>query len=126
MKQISALALATLAAIGLSGCASIAGDNTRAVQVNSMPSGATVLVDNQEYGTTPTVVTMPSYIYGGKTVVVRKKGYNDQALQVNTSFQPIALLDILFWPSFIIDGATGSLVKIDPANRNVNAHLSHA
>lgn len=126
MKHSLKLAFAALAAIGLTGCASIAGDNTRSVQVNSMPAGATVLVDNQEYGTTPTVVTLPSYIYGGKTVVIRKKGYNDQAMPVNTAFQPIALLDILFWPSFIIDGATGSLVKIDPANRNLNAHLSHA
>jgi hypothetical protein len=126
MKHSLKLAFATLATIGLTGCASIAGDNTRSVQVNSMPAGATVLVDNQEYGTTPTVVTMPSYIYGGKTVVVRKKGYNDQAMQVNTAFQPIALLDILFWPSLIVDGATGSIVKIDPATRNLNAHLSRA
>lgn len=126
MKAISKLALTAFAAMSITGCASIAGDNTRSVQVNSMPAGATVLVDNQEYGTTPTVVTLPSYIYGGKTVVVRKKGYNDQALQVNTAFQPIALLDILFWPSLIVDGATGSMVKIDPANRNLNAHMSRA
>lgn len=121
--KIAKLAIAAFAAITLSGCASIAGDNTRAVQVNSIPSGANVMIDGQDYGTTPTVVTLPSYIYGGKTVVVRKQGYRDQAMQVNTNFQPIAILDILFWPSLLVDGATGNLVKIDPANRNLNAHL---
>lgn len=121
--KFAKLAIAAFAAITLSGCASIAGDNTRAVQVNSIPSGANVMIDGQDYGTTPAVVTLPSYIYGGKTVVVRKQGYRDQAMQVNTNFQPIAILDILFWPSLLVDGATGNLVKIDPANRNLNAHL---
>lgn len=120
------LAAAAAVAMTITGCASIAGDNTRTVQVNTMPAGADVYIDNQNYGTTPTAVSLPSYIYGGKTVVVKKSGYRDQVLPVNTSFQPIAILDVLFWPSLIVDGLTGNLVKIDPATRNLNAHLQHA
>lgn len=122
MKTIK-LALFCAFALIMSGCASIAGDNTRAVKVDSYPAGAGIYVDNQQYGVTPAVVTLPSYIYGGKTVTLRKKGYQDQSMVVNTKFQPIALLDILFWPSIIIDGATGNMVKIDPANLNLNAKL---
>lgn len=110
----------------LTGCASIAGDNTRQVKVDSMPQGAGIYVDNQQYGVTPAVITLPSYIYGGKNVTLRKRGYQDASMMVNTSFQPIALLDILFWPTFIVDAATGDLVKIDPATRNLNTRLSHA
>ena len=57
----------------LSGCASIAGNNTRAVNVQSKPAGATIYIDNEPYGTTPAIVTLPSYIYGGKSATLKKK-----------------------------------------------------
>ena len=110
----------------ITGCASIAGDNTRMVKVDSYPSGAAIYVDNQQYGVTPAVITLPNYIYGGKSVTLRKTGYQDQTTMVNSKFQPIALLDVLCWPTFIIDAVTGDIVKIDPANLNLNYRLQHA
>lgn len=112
--------------LAITGCASIAGDNTRAVKVQSNPSGAKIFVDNQQYGVTPSIIKLPTYIYGGKSITLRKSGYQDQTLVVNTAFQPIALLDILFWPSLIIDAATGNIVKIDPASLNLNTELQKA
>lgn len=120
------MALAYGAILSLVGCASIAGNNTRAVRVNSYPSGAAIYVDNQQYGVTPATITLPTYIYGGKTVVAKKAGYQDQSAVVNTQFQPIALLDILLWPTLLIDAAAGNLVKIDPANTNLNYKLHKA
>ena len=120
------LALLYSLLLTLSGCASIFGDNTRAVKVDSQPSGATIFVDNQQYGVTPAVITLPTYIYGGKSVTVKKKGFQDQTAMVNSKFQPVALLDILFWPAFLVDGATGNIVKIDPANLNMVYKLQHA
>lgn len=122
IKMLSVCAIIS----ALTGCASIAGDNTRNVAVSSTPAGAGIYVDNQQYGTTPAVITLPSYIYGGKNVTLRKKGYRDESMVVNTKFQPIAILDILLWPTFLVDAATGDLVKIDPANRNINASLTRA
>lgn len=110
----------------LSGCASIAGDNSRAVKVQSHPAGADIYVDNQCYGVTPAVVNLPTYIYGGKSITLKKHGYHEQSMMVNTKFQPIALLDILFWPTFVIDAATGNIVKIDPATSNLHANLERA
>lgn len=107
----------------LGGCASIAGSNTRQVNVHSAPAGAAIYVDNQKYGVTPGVVTLPSYIYGGKIVTLRKHGYQDTTVVVNTAFQPIALLDILLWPTFFVDALTGNLVKIDPASLNIHAEM---
>lgn len=124
--NIAKIGLVSALIATLTGCASIAGDNTRQVRVDSMPQGATIYVDNQAQGTTPSVITMPSYIYGGKNVMLRKRGYQDTSMMVNTSFQPIALLDILFWPTFIVDAATGNIVKIDPATRNLNTRLVRA
>lgn len=125
MKMIK-LAIFCSLFTAISGCASIAGDNTRAVKVTSQPSGAAIIVDNQQYGVTPAVVTLPNYIYGGKSLTLRKKGYQDQTMMVNSKFQPIALLDIFFWPTFVIDAATGNIVKIDPANLNLNSQLIRA
>lgn len=120
------LAFTAIMIASLAGCASVAGDNTRQVSVKSYPAGAKIVVDNQQYGTTPAIVTLPSYIYGGKSVTLKKNGYQDQSMMVNTKFQPIALLDIFFWPTFLIDAATGDIVKIDPANRNLETTLSKA
>ena len=123
--------LLKLSLIGISiamvtGCASIAGDNSRRVNVSSYPAGAAIYVDNQRYGTTPSIITLPNYIYGGKSVTLRKSGFEDHTMMVNSKFQPIALLDIFMWPTFLIDAATGNLVKIDPADTNLHARLDHA
>lgn len=125
MKIIKLISICATISI-LAGCASIAGDNTRKVSVASKPAGATIYVDNQQYGVTPSVITLPSYIYGGKNVMLKKKGYRDESMMVNTKFQPIAILDILLWPTFIVDAVTGDLVKIDPANRDLKATLTTA
>ena len=124
--KMTKLALLCALILSISGCASIAGDNTRAVRVESKPAGAAIYVDNQQYGVTPAVVNLPTYIYGGKSITLKKPGYQEQAMMVNTKFQPIALLDIFFWPTFVIDAATGNLVKIAPADRNLGASLHRA
>lgn len=118
------LAFAVL--VNLSGCASVAGDNCRTVRVTSKPAGAHIYVDNQHYGVTPALVSLPNYIYGGKGITVKKPGFQEQTAMVNTKFQPVALLNILFWPGFIIDAATGSLIKIDPKDLNMHYQLERA
>lgn len=124
MKLIKSILICSLF-LSIAGCASIAGNNTRAVKIDSQPSGAGIYIDNQQYGVTPAVVNLPAYIYGGKSVTVHKLGYHDQTQIVNTKLQPIALFDILLWPTFLIDIATGNIVKIDPANLNLNYRLQH-
>lgn len=108
------------------GCASIAGENTRKVQVSSYPAGASIYVDNKQYGTTPAVINLPTYIYGGKAVTLKKPGFREQTLQVNTKFQPVALLDLLVWPTFVVDGIAGNLVKIAPEDLNLHTKLQVA
>lgn len=117
--------LTVLAALStlVMGCASIAGNNDRTVTVHSNPEGAKVFVGHKQYGTTPAVVRLPTYIYGGKEITVKKAGYESQTQTVNSKFQPVGLLNILFWPGFIIDAATGSTVKIDPAQQDIHYDL---
>jgi PEGA domain-containing protein len=109
--------------LALSGCATIFGSNTRSVRIDSQPQGAAIYVDDQQCGVTPAVVTLPNYIYGGKTIVLKKDGYKTQSNQIITRFQPITLVNILIWPGFLIDAATGSFVKIDENSLVFNTTL---
>lgn len=125
MKLIK-LCVALSAIAFITSCATIAGENTRKVRVSSYPAGAKIMVDNKQYGVTPAEVRLPNYIYGGKSVTLQKKGYQDQTIQVNTKFQPVALFDLLLWPTFLIDGVAGNLVKIDPNQLNLHSNLQVA
>ncbi|MBA2367540.1 MAG: PEGA domain-containing protein [Candidatus Protochlamydia sp.] len=107
----------------LSGCATLFGNNRRDVSVVSNPPGAAIYMDNMQYGFTPAIITLPTYIYGGKSITLKKEGYYDQTMMVNTEFQPIALLNIFFWPGFLIDAGTGNLVKINPCHLNLSTEL---
>lgn len=125
MKAIK-LSLVFVLGFILGGCASIGGDNNRSVKVSSYPAGAAVYVDNHQFGTTPAVVTLPNYIYGGKQITVSKKGYQSQTKTITTKFQPIALLDFLFWPALVVDAITGNLVKINPLDSQLHYQLDRA
>lgn len=113
-----------IAVFSLIGCASMFGDNSRVVSVNSQPAGATIKIDGRTYGQTPTVITLPTYIYGGKEIELHKDGYTDVTIPVNAEFQFVGLLNILFPLGFVIDGADGDFVKISPDSRNINATLT--
>ncbi|MFN8771289.1 MAG: PEGA domain-containing protein [Neisseriaceae bacterium] len=109
----------------LMSCASMFGDNGRRVTVNSDPAGAIIKVDGLSYGKTPTVITLPTYIYGGKNIVLHKDGYVDVTVPVNAEFQLVGLWNILNFPlGFAIDGLDGNFVKISPDSLNINASLS--
>jgi hypothetical protein len=122
-KKISAFIVIFVTTLSLSGCATVAGDHMRTVCVHTQPQGAGVYIDGQRQGTTPATITLPNYIYGGKSVLLKKEGYHDQTLIINTKFQPCGLWNILFWPGFLLDGATGDFVKIDPSNLNLFTEL---
>ena len=66
---------------------------------------------------------LPNYIFGGKSVVLKKEGYYDQSLMINSKFQPCGLWNLLCWPGFLIDAAAGNTVKIDPMNLNLVGEL---
>jgi hypothetical protein len=122
MKTVLQILLAATALSSLIGCASIAGDNSKVVHVNSKPEGAKVYANNIPVGTTPTQISVNTW--SPTLLTLRKKGYPDVNTQVNTTFQPIGVLNILFWPGFIIDAATGNMMKVAPESRVINADLS--
>ena len=109
-------------ALSLTGCATLFGDHDKTVHVDSQPQGAQVFVNNVPVGVTPTTVVVNNPL-SPPTITLKKSGYETQLAQVNTSFQPIGILNILFWPGFIVDALTGDMMKISPESRAVSVPL---
>jgi hypothetical protein len=122
-KKCIQIVVFSAALLTLQSCGTIFGENTRAVAVHSNPQGAGIYIDGQRHGTTPAQVTLPNYIYGGKTLTLKKEGYHEQSTTIGTAFQPCGLFNVFFWPGFIIDGAVGNTVKINPSQLNTTVEL---
>jgi len=114
----------------LSGCASIFGDNTRTVQVNSDPAGATVFLQGNPVGMTPTLVHLPS-TWSDDALLLKMDGYLDQSTEIHTGFQPIGLMNIALIPifpllplaGFAIDAFSGHTMKVSEESQTINLHL---
>jgi hypothetical protein len=52
-------------------------------------------------------------------IMVKLEGYETKSLAVQNSFNMTTLWDIFFFPTFIVDLATGALMKFDPLNYNI-------
>ena len=116
--------LGLCATLFLAGCASMFGDNGRQLTIKSNPSGANIFIDGVNYGQTPAVINLPNYIWDGEQIVLKKSGYNDTAIRINSQFQLVGLWNLLFFPGFIIDAATGDTVKLNQSQLNNDITLS--
>lgn len=54
-----------------------------------------------------------------KIVIAKKEGYRDTPFVIESSFNANSLWNILFWPGFLIDLATGKINKYDPVVYNI-------
>lgn len=108
--------------LSLSGCASMFGDKNRTVTVTSVPSNATVYLNGVEQNTAPAQLALGNITTNSYVVRVEKKGYASFNQPIKTSFQPVGLLNILFWPGFIIDALTGDMMKVETPSIIANLH----
>ena len=97
------------------GCGTVFNGKKQKVFIESSPSQATFRIPNTEIeGTTPATVELKrkrSY-----TVVVEKDGYKPQgaAIEKNVAWIPF-LFDIICWPTFFVDFATGGAYELRPS-----------
>lgn len=122
-KILSALVVGSM--LLLTGCATMFGDNNKVIHVDSHPHDAQIYANNNPVGTTPASIAVPS-TWSPTLLTFKKKGYVTQTAQVNTSFQPIGLLNLLFWPGFVIDAISGNMMKISPESRAINVAMPKA
>jgi hypothetical protein len=110
MKKLTIASGVIATCLLLNGCATMFGTANRTVNVSSDPSGAQVSLNGQPIGVTPTQVQLASV--QGNYIQIQKPGYQAVNTPIATSFQGVGWLNILFWPGFIVDAATGDMMKI--------------
>ena len=112
MKRILNIA-AVSATLLLSSCATIFTGTTQTVQINSNPPAASIEVDGIKTGVTPMAVPLKKG-FTGQTISLKLDGYETKTFQPQTTFNPVAILNIIGLFGFAIDAATGAIMKYDP------------
>jgi hypothetical protein len=115
---------APIALVGLAACGALFNGGPANVSFNSNPSGAKVLIDNVERGTTPTTIALAKN--RNYNVTFRLAGYQDQNMEITKKVSGgYVILDILggILP-VVIDAATGSWYTL--STKEVNATLTQS
>lgn len=110
-------ALLILAAAFLSGCASIISGTSQAVSIDSNVAGATVAIEGNVVGQTPFSGKIPRK--RESIALVSKPGYTAQSVVLTTSFNPVAILSIV-WDYSTTDCLTGACWEYAPSTYYVN------
>jgi len=106
------LLLCTVAHALLSGCATIFTRSSDAITFRSVPEGAKVEINGVSVGKTPVTVPVKRSM-NPPHVQMKLGGYETQYIVLQNSFNGVAVLDIIFWPTFLVDALTGSIMKYD-------------
>ncbi|GIW72950.1 MAG: hypothetical protein KatS3mg102_2492 [Planctomycetota bacterium] len=91
----------------LSGCATLLAPGPDHVPVDSAPQGATVKLNGEVVGTTPTVVRLDRARRA--LLSFELPGYRPYQTEVFLELNAVTLLNFLFWPGFIVDGFAGTI-----------------
>ncbi len=115
-KELMLLILGIIALCFMSGCASMFSGSSEPVTFNSSPDGATVTVNGQVLGKTPTTITLKRK--KDQFVEFDKEGYTKQKMQIATSFNPWVLANVLWCfacpLSTTTDFVTGAAYEYSP------------
>jgi len=112
MRKVLVMATVMLVLLFSQGCASIFLGTTQRVRIDSEPSGAYVRIDGADIGTTPVDANLSRG--SSHNIAVEKDGLRGTA-RIDKSFGATTLLNLLFfWPSIIVDFATGAAYYLEP------------
>jgi hypothetical protein len=114
MKKYAAVAMFGVMVL-TSGCATMFTGTTDPITFNSKPEGAKVELNGMSVGRTPVTVPVRRSL-STPQVRLSLDGYESQHVMLYNTFNGVAILDIFFWPGFIIDAATGSIMRYSVLN----------
>ena len=111
-RALTVMASVLIVGLVLTGCATVLQGTSQSIMVDSDPRGATVFVDGQQRGITPTSFTLQK---GRREQVIRveRDGYRVQQRPLTTSYDPVAILNI-FWDLSTTDLITGAAWQYQP------------
>ena len=100
----------------MTGCATIVDGKKQEVTFQSSPAGAEVSINGIAKGTTP--LTLQLQKAGNTTFTLRKEGYQEKTLTMETKVNGMFFGNILFGglPGTTTDIATGANLEYSPGN----------
>lgn len=120
MKALLHMLLTVTVLLALSlpqiNCATIVRGKSQDVEVSTSPPGATVFVDDENRGVTPTTLTLKKK--NRYRIVLSKDGYEDVVVNMdkNFKFAPTIIGNIFSWGliGIIVDLTNGSAYQLSP------------
>ncbi|GIW71479.1 MAG: hypothetical protein KatS3mg102_1021 [Planctomycetota bacterium] len=100
---------AVVGAAFLGGCATLFAPGPDVVPVDSTPRGATVKLNGQVVGSTPMAVTL--HRDREALLAFEYPGYRPHLVSVERQLNPVTLLNILFFPAFVVDGVAHNVQR---------------
>lgn len=106
----------------LTSCATLFSGTTQTINVKIVDSADNQLLSkvsctvSDGSGGTYAIVKNPSIIHvtkGKGTIIImcKKPGYRQMNMAVGDSFNALTVVNVLFWPGFIVDAASGAYKK---------------
>jgi len=117
--NISILSAAFLGFLYCAGCATIFTGTEDEIYINSNPEGARIFVDGIERGVTPDYLYIKRTI-GDREITLELDGYEPRTFSLQKEFNPVSLLNLFVLPGFIVDAATGSIMKFQPKGYDIS------
>ncbi len=113
---------AVLIALMCSACATVFSGTTQTINVavqesenhNNLDNAVCRVTDGSggvySINSSPATVTV-SRANGSVIINCKKDGYKQVNTMVGDSFNPVTLVNVIFWPGFIVDAVSGSYKK---------------
>lgn len=111
IKFTGRLILLVLAMVS-SGCATIFDGTSQPVSFNSSPNGARIYINGMEVGTTP--LNMQVKRSKATMILVKKNGYEDQQLVLQTKTNTLFWGNILFFYGSTTDFMSDAIIEYSP------------
>lgn len=124
--------ISALVVISLAGCATVLSGTSQTIHIQVVDeanqrvlSNATCSVADGN-GSIYSITSNPTAIVVGKgngpiRINCRRPGYRQTNMAVGDSFNAVTIVNVLFWPGFIVDAVTGAYKKY-PSHYVVNMH----
>jgi hypothetical protein len=122
MKNLNPIPI-FLCLISISGCATIFSDKTDQLTIHSNDPSAKIIVNGNQVGTGSAVYSLAR----DKTAIITasKKGCSDMSVPTTQSLNGVTFINLIFWPGYLIDAASGSIHKADPTDYAVTPNCDN-
>ncbi len=100
-------------AFAFQSCATIFSGSKQMVHIASKPDSAKIEMNGILVGYTPADVWMKKQL-DKPLITLTRKGYQTKTFQLQSSVDPVTFINLLFLIGFVVDLATGAIMKYDP------------